>query len=202
MRLFAALLPPEDVRAELALAVAELRGLPGAAGLRWTGPPGWHLTLAFYGEVGDDAVADLSERLAGAARHTGPFRLALRGGGQFGHGRVLWAGADGDLAALRLLADRAAAAGREAGLPMADHHAYRPHLTVARGREATDLDPYLTALEGYAGRPWTVHELALVRSNLPEPGQVGQPTQPGEPGESGEPPRYETVAREPLGAAG
>ncbi|MYS48899.1 RNA 2',3'-cyclic phosphodiesterase, partial [Streptomyces sp. SID6013] len=75
MRLFAAVLPPEDVTASLAAEVAVLRGLPGADGLRWTGRPGWHLTLAFYGEVGDDAVPDLSARLERAARRTEPFEL-------------------------------------------------------------------------------------------------------------------------------
>ncbi|NEC36497.1 2'-5' RNA ligase family protein, partial [Streptomyces rubrogriseus] len=84
MRLFAAVLPPEDVTAALAAEVAVLRGLPGADGLRWTGRPGWHLTLAFYGEVDDDVVPDLSARLERAAHRTAPFELALRGGGQFG----------------------------------------------------------------------------------------------------------------------
>ncbi|MBO4260714.1 RNA 2',3'-cyclic phosphodiesterase, partial [Streptomyces griseorubiginosus] len=94
MRLFAAVLPPEDVTGELAAAVDELRKLPGGEGLRWTGRPGWHFTLAFYGEVDDDVVPDLSDRLERAARRSAAFALALRGGGQFGHGRVLWAGAE------------------------------------------------------------------------------------------------------------
>ncbi|MDF3141681.1 2'-5' RNA ligase family protein, partial [Streptomyces sp. T21Q-yed] len=84
MRLFAAVLPPEDVTHELAAEVAELKKLPGADGLRWTGRPGWHFTLAFYGEVDDDLVPDLSARLERAAHRTTPFALALSGGGQFG----------------------------------------------------------------------------------------------------------------------
>ena len=44
MRLFAAVLPPEDVVRELAVEVAELRKLPGADRLRWTARPGWHFT--------------------------------------------------------------------------------------------------------------------------------------------------------------
>ncbi|WP_406444257.1 RNA 2',3'-cyclic phosphodiesterase [Streptomyces sp. NBC_01613] len=190
MRLFAAVLPPEAVAAELASAVAELRRLPGADGLRWTGRPGWHFTLAFYGEVDDGVVPDLSERLERAARRTEPFALAVRGGGQFGHGRALWAGAEGELRTLRLLAERAEAAARKAGVPMGEHRRYKAHLTVARSREAIDARPYVAALEEFTSRTWTVADLALVRSNLPTSGVPG------------EQPRYEAVARWALGGAG
>ncbi|MFR0353318.1 RNA 2',3'-cyclic phosphodiesterase [Streptomyces sediminimaris] len=190
MRLFAAVLPPEDVVHALAAEVERLRGLPGAQRLRWTGSPGWHLTLAFYGGVRDEAVPELSSRLQRAAHRTEPFALAVRGGGQFGHGRALWAGAEGDLPALRLLAGRAEAAARKAGVPMGEHRRYRAHLTLARSRDAVDVRPYLALLESFTGPTWTVTELALVRSDLPKSGVPG------------EQPRYEAVARWPLGRAG
>ncbi|MGW1796180.1 RNA 2',3'-cyclic phosphodiesterase [Streptomyces sp. NPDC001984] len=190
MRLFAAVLPPEEVVRELASEVAELNKLPGSDGLRWTDRPGWHFTLAFYDEVDDGLVPDLSDRLARAAHRTEPFPLALSGGGQFGHGRALWAGAEGDLETLRLLADRAEAAARKAGVPMGEHRRYKPHLTVARSKDSVDVRPYVTALAGFTSRTWTVADLALVRSNLPRSGVPG------------EQPRYETVARWALGGAG
>lgn len=190
VRLFAAVLPPEDVSEQLAAAVAGLRGLPGAGGLRWTGVPGWHFTLAFYGEVDEDVVPELSERLARAAHRTDAFALSLRGGGQFGHGRALWVGAAGEVSVLRLLADRAEAAGRKAGVEMGEHRRYKAHLTVARSREAFEVRPYVEALGAFTSRTWTVDDLALVRSNLPKSGVPG------------EQPRYEVVARWPLGAAG
>ncbi|WP_189264285.1 RNA 2',3'-cyclic phosphodiesterase [Streptomyces fuscichromogenes] len=190
MRLFAAVLPPPEVAAELGAEIDRLKRLPGAEALRWTGRPGWHYTLAFYGEVEDDVVPDLSERLGRAARRTPPFALAVTGGGQFGHGRALWAGADGDLDTLRLLAGRAEAAARKAGLPMAEHRRYKAHLTVARSRDATEVRPYLALLAEFASRTWTVGELALVRSSLPVSGVPG------------EQPRYEVVGRWGLGAAG
>ncbi|CCK29302.1 2'-5' RNA ligase [Streptomyces davaonensis JCM 4913] len=190
MRLFAALLLPEDVSRELAAEVDRLKTLPGADALRWTGRPGWHFTLAFYGEVDDDAVPDLSDRLARVAHRTEAFPLALRGGGQFGHGRALWVGADGAAATMRLLADRAEAAGRKAGVAMGEHRRYKAHLTVARSRHAVDVREYLATLDDFSGRSWTVAELVLMRSSLPRSGVPG------------EQPRYEAVARWPLGAAG
>ncbi|WP_446045810.1 2'-5' RNA ligase family protein, partial [Streptomyces olivaceus] len=91
---------------------------------------------------------------------------------------------------LRLLAGRAEAAGRRAGVPMGEHRRYTPHLTLARSREPLDVRPHLTLLDGFTTPAWTVTHLALVRSNLPDSGVPG------------EQPRYETVARSPLGASG
>ncbi|WP_330458461.1 RNA 2',3'-cyclic phosphodiesterase [Streptomyces sp. NBC_00820] len=190
MRLFAAVLPPDTVAGELAAEVARLKRLPGADRLRWTGRPGWHFTLAFYGEVADDLVPGLSDRLSRAAARTDPFTLAVAGGGQFGHGRALWAGASGDLETLRLLAGRTEAAARKAGLPMEEHRRYKAHLTLARSRDAVDVHPYVTGLAEFTTRTWTVGDLALVRSNLPRSGVPG------------EQPRYEAVAHWALGAAG
>ncbi|WP_097992941.1 RNA 2',3'-cyclic phosphodiesterase, partial [Streptomyces sp. f51] len=116
-RLFAAVLPPDAAVAELRTALTPLHTLPGAPDLRWTGPEGWHFTLAFYGEVPEDATPELEARLERAARRTGPFALRVLGAGHFG-GRALWAGAAGGLDTLRLLAGRAEAAARRAGLPM------------------------------------------------------------------------------------
>ncbi|WP_343245084.1 2'-5' RNA ligase family protein, partial [Streptomyces sp. SID14478] len=59
MRLFAAVLPPQEAVAELGRAVDRLAP---ADGLRWTGRPGWHLTLAFYGDVPEAGVPELAER--------------------------------------------------------------------------------------------------------------------------------------------
>ncbi|MEU1593793.1 RNA 2',3'-cyclic phosphodiesterase [Streptomyces sp. NPDC005708] len=190
MRLFVALQPPQDVTDELAREVAELKRLPWADALRWTGRPGWHFTLAFYGEVDEEVLPELSVRLESVARRTPSFPLALRGGGQFGHGRALWAGAEGDLPTLGLLADRSEAAARKAGVSMGEHRRYKAHLTVARSRDAVDTRPYVENLRDFRSSTWTVDELVLVRSNLPRSGVPG------------EQPRYEPVARWPLGPAG
>ncbi|WP_324603612.1 2'-5' RNA ligase family protein, partial [Streptomyces sp. HCCB10043] len=78
-RLFAAVLPPDAAVAELRTALAPLHSLPGSRDLRWTGPEGWHFTLAFYGDVPEDATPELEARLERAARRTAPFALRVRG---------------------------------------------------------------------------------------------------------------------------
>ncbi|MET8678920.1 RNA 2',3'-cyclic phosphodiesterase [Streptomyces sp. NPDC004647] len=187
MRLFAAVLPPATALAELAGEVNKVRALPGADRLRWTGRAGWHFTLAFYGEVAEELLPELSRRLERAAHRHHPFELRLSGGGRFARA-VVWVGAEGDPEAMRRLADSAAAGARRAGVPMDEHRSYAPHLTIARNRTHMTLSPFVDALAEFEGSPWTVGELSLVRSNLPVSGVEG------------EQPRYETVGAWPLGA--
>ncbi|MCY0939294.1 RNA 2',3'-cyclic phosphodiesterase [Streptomyces sp. H34-S4] len=183
MRLFAAVMPPAKAVAELAEAV---RGLHDDR-LRWTAEAGWHFTLAFMGEVREELLPELHTRLARAATRSAPFPLRIHGSGHFGH-RSLWAGAAGDLDALRMLAERADAAARRSGVSMDQHHRYTPHLTLGRLRdEADDVRPYRDALASFEGAAWQVGELSLVRSNLPVSGVPG------------EQPRYEVVGSWELG---
>ncbi|WP_329039820.1 RNA 2',3'-cyclic phosphodiesterase [Streptomyces sp. NBC_00178] len=185
-RLFAAVLPPEPAADELAGAVAALHALPGAGDLRWTARAGWHYTLAFLGNVDEELLPDLLTRLERAAHRTEPFPLRIRGGGRF-DGRALWAGAAGGLDTLRLLAGRAHAAARKAGVAMEEHRHYTPHLTLARSRVNADLTPFAAALEDFEGVRWEPAELSLVRSDLPVDGVPG------------EQPRYEVVRAWRLG---
>ncbi|MEU6894019.1 RNA 2',3'-cyclic phosphodiesterase [Streptomyces sp. NPDC046557] len=186
MRLFAAVLPPVPAVAELHEAVRAARAAsPAAPHLRWTAEESWHFTLAFMGEVREELLPDLHARLARAAARTEAFPLRIHGCGHFGD-TALWAGAAGDLDRMRLLAERADAAARRAGIPMEQHRRYTPHLTLARGARGATLRPHLDALTAFEGASWRVDTLSLVRSNLP-PGGI-----------PGERPRYEVVGAWPL----
>lgn len=133
MRLFAAVMPPQEAVDELRRAVEAVRSGPavgqdravGHDRLRWTGEAGWHFTLAFMGEVGEPVLPDLYARLARAAHRTDPFPLRIHGSGHFGE-RALWVGAAGGLDRMRMLAERADAAARRAGIPMDQHRRYTP----------------------------------------------------------------------------
>lgn len=162
MRLFVALTPPAEAVEELRSATAGLAAL--ASGLRWTRPEQWHVTLAFLGEVGDDAIEELTRRLGRAAARHPRLSLAFGGSGRFGH-RVLWTAVQGDRDQLRRLADSTAAAARRCGLQV-EHRRYRPHLTLARADPGTDLQPLVTRLAPWQGLPWVATELHLVRSRL------------------------------------
>jgi 2'-5' RNA ligase len=163
MRLFAALALPAAQQAELAAALPPL----DLDVLRPVPAEQRHLTLAFYADVPDAVVPQLSERLARAARRTPPLRLRLSRFGAFPtapRARVLWAGLDGDVAPLRRLAERCAAAAARSGVAM-ESRTYRPHVTVARcRRESLDLREVVAA--PVAGTTWEATAFTLVHSVL------------------------------------
>jgi 2'-5' RNA ligase len=185
MRLFVALLPPQEALAELEAAVAPLR--PDWPALRWAGQDRWHVTLAFLGEVADTRLDGLRERLARAAGRHQDLRVRIGRGGAFpaaGRARVLCAHIEGEpqaLAGLRVLAGSVAAGARRAGAPPPDEgRRYRPHVTLARSREPANLAPLLEALSGFGGSAWNATHVDLIRS------------------ETGPRPRYQTIGSWPL----
>ena len=150
-RLFFAVPVPGAARAPVEEALPRLEPLLGQA--RVTPPGGWHLTLAFLGQV----------------------RLRLEGAGTFPEGRraarVLWAGIGGDAEVLVRLAAALTAACKLAGL-RAEDRALHPHLTLARfSRPAPVPQEALALIAGAAaaGPPWEARELACYRSILGGP---------------------------------
>ncbi|MBS2962521.1 RNA 2',3'-cyclic phosphodiesterase [Actinocrinis puniceicyclus] len=131
MRLFVAVIPPRPVVLELR---AALMTLPhDNPRVRWCRPETWHVTLAFLGDVPQDALADLTERLGRAAARNTPMELALAGGGHF-NGRTLWTGVQGDRDRLGRLAESVNSVARRCHIKV-DERPFRPHLTLARVRD-------------------------------------------------------------------
>ncbi|MEU6231817.1 RNA 2',3'-cyclic phosphodiesterase [Kitasatospora sp. NPDC047058] len=174
MRLFVAVLPPAEVLQGLHDAVAPVRGLPGAERLRWTTVEGWHLTLAFLGEVPEQRLPELEAGLAAVAEVNPVHRLRVSGAGRFGD-RVLWAGVDGQTWALRRLAEAVYEATADV-TGETDAFAFHPHLTLARAGSsrghrravqrvaAAELDGLAAALADYRGPEWEAAELHLMKS--------------------------------------
>ena len=167
MRLFVAITPPADALEEVETLTAPLRD--AWPDFRWAGQDSWHVTLAFLGEVAEDVIPALETRLGRAAGRHHSLRLSVSGAGAFpapAKARVLWAGIRGDQQALAALAGSVAAGARRAGAPPPDgRRSYRPHLTLARCREPTDVRPLVELLAGGRGTAWTAEMIHLIRSN-------------------------------------
>ncbi|MFE2413385.1 RNA 2',3'-cyclic phosphodiesterase [Kitasatospora sp. NPDC059408] len=176
MRLFVAVLPPVEALQGLSDAVAPVRGLPGADRLRWTTVEGWHLTLAFLGQVPEDRLPELETALAAVAEAHPAHRLRLAGAGRFGD-RVLWAGVEGQAWALRRLAEAVNEATADVTGEV-DAFAFHPHLTLGRAGSsrghrravqrvaAAELEGLAAALADYRGPEWEAAELRLMKSDL------------------------------------
>ncbi|RKT16377.1 2'-5' RNA ligase [Streptomyces sp. 1114.5] len=176
MRLFVAVIPPVVALQGLSDAVAPVRRLPGADRLRWTTVEGWHLTLAFLGEVPAERLPDLEAGLADVAEVHPVHRLRIAGAGRFGD-RVLWAGVEGQSWALRRLAEAVTEATAEVTAETADTFAFHAHLTLARAGSsrghrravqrvaAAELEGLAAALADYRGPEWDAAELHLMRSD-------------------------------------
>jgi 2'-5' RNA ligase len=123
----------------------------------------WHLTLQFLGDNADiDAVG---AALEGIDAPRG--RARLGGAGAFPESvsaHVLWLGlAEGTSVLIRIaeaVAQRTATLGHEA-----DARPFRPHLTLARYRDATDLRAVIVDI-GYEpiGPAWEVDRIIVYRS--------------------------------------
>lgn len=165
-RLFVAVWPPADVLNGIA-ALAR----PEVAGLRWTRPGQWHVTLRFLGQV--ENPADVAAALG---RVSAPPAEAVAGPavGRFGR-RILHVPVAGLERLAAAVVDATAAVGR----PPEDRP-FAGHLTLARvaGQARVNLVPLAGAPVG--GR-WTVDEVCLVASHLSPAGA-----------------RYEVLDRFPL----
>lgn len=186
MRLFAALWPTPEVRAHLAAALRTTVGVDpetspglGPEGVRWTAAECWHLTLAFYGDVGDGAAELIAAELSTVREP--PFSVQVRGAGVFAH-RTLWAGVGGDLPPVHRLIAAARDAGEAVGVAGDRRERSRPHITLGRVREdrrrrdaePSTADRWVHALSVYQGPSWPVSSLVLARSE-PGAGRAGGP---------------------------
>lgn len=155
----------EGLRASLEAARASWLNRSDLQELRWTDPAGWHVTLAFLGDVDRPHVPVIVERVASVAQGPRPILLPTNGLGAFpnaSEARVAWYGIGDPLGQLaQIVGDLAVA------LELGTEHGFRPHLTLARvRRKVVDLRDWI--LEAGPTAPsgmLSVHTLHLMRSH-------------------------------------
>jgi RNA 2',3'-cyclic 3'-phosphodiesterase len=178
-RLFVALPVPDHVRVLAQAAAAPARDAHPE--LTWTRPEGWHVTLAFLGDVLLDRVPDVSRVVAPVtANAEGPIACHLGPAGSFGR-RALWLEVlDDPRGAVASLGAAVQDALAGASLPV-QRQEVRPHLTLARAsKRGADVRDAVAEVASVTAA-WEADGVALVRSHV-----------------GGGPARYETVATFPL----
>jgi len=190
MRLFVALIPPNEAVADLDSFLEVRRS---AAAYRWVLRDQLHLTLAFLADVPERRVDELVERLGRAAARRTAFEATITGGGAFpdaGRAKVIWAGVStsvvGDVELPRL-ATGVRSAAVKSGIEV-DGARFRPHVTVARLGAPRDVSNWVRLLDAYRGPIWSASAISLVESHLGA-GPRGRP-------------RYEVLAELPLAVPG
>jgi 2'-5' RNA ligase len=190
-RLFVALEPPDAVRRRVAALAVELRRAAGRAAddVRWVPPENVHLTLQFLGAVPEERVGDVEAAVRAAAGQARPLSLEVRGAGGFPNARrprVLWAGLEGDTAALAELVRELGRRLAPLGFPP-EERPFSAHLTLGRARDTRGAPGLAGALAHAAEAPpapWRAAEVVLFESHLSPRG-----------------PRYEPLARAPFSPA-
>jgi RNA 2',3'-cyclic 3'-phosphodiesterase len=131
---FLAIGVPIEVRDQLARATAHLRA--DGADLRASQPAGWHVTLAFLGDLDEEraqvATEVLSSTLTSSAPRPAPW-LSLERAGRFGDRVLLVELVDDPEGALEGFVSVLHAELQAAGLAVPSRP-FRPHLTLARAR--------------------------------------------------------------------
>jgi 2'-5' RNA ligase len=146
VRAFVAVEIGEEVRARLAETQTRLK--KSGARVSWVLPQNMHLSLAFLGDVGRDAVLALGPALDEAVKPFSPFSFEVADLGSFGGAlspRVIWAGMR-DTEQLLALQAGVADAVRAVGLPLEDRE-FKPHLTIGRVRASQGRDALVEAVE-------------------------------------------------------
>lgn len=179
-RCFVAVPIGDELRAALSSAVARWREQPGLAGLRWSDPAGWHLTLAFLGAVDPADLPRVTAELEAAVTGREASEHSTGGLGAFpsaSRARIAWYGVADPAGRLRAVADAVRRA-----LVLPDAEPFRGHMTLGRARSAPlDLRDWVAWGRAPAGS-LIVDRLELMRSHL-----------------GGGPARYEVLATMPLG---
>ena len=145
----------------------------------WTKPGNFHLTLKFLGDVRPEAINEISEAIQRATATHPPFSIAFGGIGAFpnlARPRVIWMGIKQGIPTVSRLAK---AVNRElTHLGFSTDNRFHPHLTLARLRTPTDLEPLKNILRKYdtiVGGSMRVKAITLMQSQLHPNGAIYTP---------------------------
>lgn len=173
VRLFIALIFPDEIKAALGRLIDELR--PMGRGIKWVEPHNIHLTLKFIGEISEKKVDPIIDAVGDVLAGRAGFEGHIAGCGGFPNlkrPRVLWVGLNG--------ADPAVDIAKKLNhklIPIgvkSEKKPLSPHLTLGRIRKPTDLSEltaYMENLNFDAGSV-ILDKVALVKSTLTPGGPI------------------------------
>lgn len=168
MRCFIAIDLPEELKRQIEDVITQLS--PLSKGIKWVPSGNIHLTLKFLGEIKEDMLPDIRQRLDIICRICPPFALSLRGSGAFPDQKnpnVLWIGVDRS-EELKNLYNDIDNSMSEIGFEK-ESRKHSPHLTIGRVKNKKDVLQAIKGLSGFSGNLFgkiEVAEIHLMKSVL------------------------------------
>ncbi|MFN6964004.1 MAG: RNA 2',3'-cyclic phosphodiesterase [Pyrinomonadaceae bacterium] len=175
-RIFIAVDISEEARRLAAAHSERLRNEFSDLRVGWERAEKLHLTLRFIGNLEDERISSLTDRLRATAAAARSFELSITGTGVFPNvrrPRVLWLGVAGDVEGMNKLAAAIENDCEAIGLDR-ESREFKPHLTIARLRE-TERSGRLAVSHlqmPFESAAFKVGEIVLYESKLQRTGSV------------------------------
>jgi RNA 2',3'-cyclic 3'-phosphodiesterase len=142
-RLFIAIDISDEARRAAAAHIEALRRSYPRIKASWVRPENLHITVKFLGDTPESRIAAIVAALGEAAGESTPFEIQLSGTGNFGK-RVLFIGTSDDGKGFDVVHQRVEAALERLGSKK-ENRAFRPHITIARIRDARGATELINA---------------------------------------------------------
>lgn len=174
LRLFIAIETPPDLRPQIAAIRDRLK--TSDADVKWEPNGKLHATIKFLGTTDDHLLPEIVSYIRGVCQKFAPFQIRYKGVGCFPNSRaprVIWVGMEepsGDLDLLHHEFDSGLVAlGFER-----EEKRFHPHVTLGRVKSNKKIHGLLRMMESitFESQPVTVHEIALIQSELKASGSV------------------------------
>ncbi len=168
MRSFIAIAVPPAIKSSIDGVIRSISG--DVRGIRWVSTENIHLTLKFLGDVSDDLVSDIENRLKLIGKRYQPFSTGIRGAGAFPNFKnpnVLWLGVE--------VSDQLGALFRDIDATLSeigfekDSRRFSPHLTIGRVKDRHNIGRVLNELSTYKDAFFgtiEIREILLMKSVL------------------------------------
>ena len=147
--------------------------------IKWTNTANIHITLAFLGDTGENAIKGIISMLAERCEGFGHFELVLKGSGYFRNiadPRIIWTGIEPSEKLNQLY--RLILIGLKDLSIKIEDRPFKPHLTIGRIKQLNDKESFLEVTEefkDYAIQLVPVNEVILFESILLSSGPVYKP---------------------------
>lgn len=168
MRCFIAIDLPEEIKKQIGLIINLIT--PLSKDIKWVPYENIHMTLKFLGEVKEDTLPEIEQRLRDICCVQAPFSISVRGTGAFPNEKtpnVIWIGVDKSdrLKSLYMDIDNSLS---EAGFEK-ESRKHSPHLTIGRVKNRKDILQVMNNLREFKSKLFgnaDVVEVHLMKSIL------------------------------------